>query len=101
MSCYANAPEDRNGYILTLEAITMDIIEMARELGKEIQKDARYLRLVAAREANDADQNLQELIEKFNLSNNLREKSFALKEHPVINISKDVASLFEYYGKLL
>lgn len=45
----------------------MDIIEMARELGKEIQKDPRYLRLVAAREANDADQNLQELIENFNL----------------------------------
>ncbi|MGN0664007.1 MAG: YlbF family regulator [Negativibacillus sp.] len=45
----------------------MDIITMARELGKEIQKDARYLRLVAAREANDADQGLQELIEKFNL----------------------------------
>lgn len=43
----------------------------------------------------------QALIEKFNLSNNLWEKSFALKEHPVINISKDVASLFEYYGKLL
>lgn len=45
----------------------MDIITMARELGKEIQKDQRYLRLVAARETNDADQNLQELIEKFNL----------------------------------
>ena len=45
----------------------MDIIAMARELGKEIQKDPRYLRLVTAREANDADQTLQELIEKFNL----------------------------------
>ncbi len=44
----------------------MDIIAMARELGKEIQKDARYLRLVAAREKNDADQSLQELIENFN-----------------------------------
>ncbi len=45
----------------------MDIIALARELGKEIQKDDRYLRLVAARTANDADQDLQELIEKFNL----------------------------------
>ncbi len=45
----------------------MDMIAMARELGKEIQKDERYLRLVAARTANDADQELQELIEKFNL----------------------------------
>ena len=45
----------------------MDIIAMARELGKEIQKDERYQRYVAAREANDNDQTLQDLIEKFNL----------------------------------
>ncbi len=45
----------------------MDIIEMARQLGKEIQKDARYLRLDAAKKANDEDQTLQELIEKFNM----------------------------------
>jgi len=44
----------------------MDMIAMARELGKEIQKDPRYLRLVAAREKNDADQGLQVLIENFN-----------------------------------
>ena len=44
----------------------MDMITMARELGKEIQKDPRYLRLVAAREKNDADQDLQVLIENFN-----------------------------------
>ena len=45
----------------------MDIIAMARELGKEIQKDSRYLRLEAAKRANDEDQDLQVAIEKFNL----------------------------------
>lgn len=45
----------------------MDIIEMARALGKEIQKDARFLRIEAAKKANDEDQSLQETIEKFNL----------------------------------
>lgn len=45
----------------------MDIITMARELGKAIQQDARYERIEAAKRANDADEALQELIVKFNL----------------------------------
>lgn len=44
----------------------MDIIEMARQLGKEIQQDPRYIRLMSARQANDEDQGLQKLIEDFN-----------------------------------
>jgi len=46
--------------------MTMDIIEMARQLGKEIQQDPRYIRLMTARQANDEDQGLQKLIEDFN-----------------------------------
>lgn len=45
----------------------MDIITMARELGKEIQKDERYLQMQIARQHNDEDAVLQELIGKFNL----------------------------------
>ena len=45
----------------------MDIIAMARELGKAIQQDERYKRIDAAKKANDADQALQDLIVKFNL----------------------------------
>lgn len=45
----------------------MDIIAMARELGKAIQKDERYKRIDAAKKANDADQALQDLIVKFNM----------------------------------
>lgn len=45
----------------------MDIIEMARELGKEIQKDPRYLALQIARQNSDADEKLQSLIGEFNL----------------------------------
>lgn len=44
----------------------MDIIEMARQLGKEIQQDPRYVRLMTARQANDEDMGLQKLIEDFN-----------------------------------
>ena len=45
----------------------MDIIAMARELGKAIQQDERYKRIDAAKKANDTDQALQDLIVKFNM----------------------------------
>ena len=45
----------------------MDIIALARELGKEIQKDERYLALQVARQNSDEDQELQNLIGEFNL----------------------------------
>ena len=42
----------------------MDIIAMARELGKAIQQDERYKRIDAAKTANDKDEELQQLIVK-------------------------------------
>ena len=45
----------------------MDIIEMTRALGKAIQQDERYIRLSLARDNNDNDEKLQEMIAKFNL----------------------------------
>lgn len=45
----------------------MDIIEMTRELGKAIQQDERYKAYMAAKEANDKDEELQKLIGDFNL----------------------------------
>ena len=45
----------------------MTVIEAARELDKAIQADDRYLKLVAAKEANDKDDALNALIGKLNL----------------------------------
>jgi len=45
----------------------MDIITMARELGKAIQQDERYINLGIARTNNDNDEHLQEMIGEFNL----------------------------------
>ena len=45
----------------------MDIIEMTRALGKAIQQDERYIRLSLARDNNDNDEKLQEMIGRFNL----------------------------------
>ncbi len=45
----------------------MDVITMARELGKEMQKDDRYIAYQNAQDLADKDENLQDLIGKFNL----------------------------------
>ena len=44
-----------------------DLMEMAKALGKELQKDERYLKFRAAAEVNDGDEALQQLIGEFNL----------------------------------
>ena len=45
----------------------MNVIELTRELGKAIQADERYQKLMAAKEANDKDADLNALIGKLNL----------------------------------
>lgn len=45
----------------------MDIIEMARELGKAIQKEDSYIKLQIAKQQSDEDKELQEMIGAFNL----------------------------------
>ncbi len=45
----------------------MDIIEMARALGKAIQEDERYIRYQLAVQESEANEELQGLIGEFNL----------------------------------
>ncbi len=45
----------------------MDMIQMARELGKALQQDQAYLNMQLARQASDEDESLQEMIGEFNL----------------------------------
>lgn len=45
----------------------MDIIELTRELGRALQSDERYIAMMAARQASDEDESLQEAIGEFNL----------------------------------
>lgn len=44
-----------------------DVIALARQLGAALQADERYIALKAAKEVNDNDENLQELIGQFNM----------------------------------
>lgn len=45
----------------------MDVIKATRELGRAIQNDERYKGYLEAKEANDKDEGLQQLIGEFNL----------------------------------
>ena len=45
----------------------MDVIELARQLGKAIQEDERYIAYAEASRKNDEDEGLQQLIGEFNL----------------------------------
>lgn len=45
----------------------MDIIELARELGKKIQEDDRFIAMHVASQQCDADEALQNMIGEFNL----------------------------------
>lgn len=52
---------------IKLKESIMDAIKMARELGKAIQQDEKYLKYIEAKKANEADAALNELIGKLNL----------------------------------
>ena len=47
--------------------LKMDVIKEARNLGKAIQSDPRFLRYAKARLANDDNSELQDAIGNFNL----------------------------------
>lgn len=51
----------------------MDIIALAREIGKEIQKDERFLRAHVAMQAANEDEQLQGLIGQYNIKRDLLE----------------------------
>jgi cell fate (sporulation/competence/biofilm development) regulator YlbF (YheA/YmcA/DUF963 family) len=59
----------------------MDIIEMARNIGREIQKDSRYADMQEAIKKTDADAALQDLIGKFNLKRMTIEEEAKKQEH--------------------
>ncbi len=76
----------------------MDVIAIARQLGKALQEEEAYKKMIAAAAANDANAELQEDIEKFNLLrlqlNEEISKQDAEKEK-VDNLQKELSELYE------
>lgn len=71
----------------------MDVIKLARELGVALQQDDEYKAYLRAKEANDNDEQLQQLIEQFNLL-------AASAEYESHKDESDQAKLDEYNEKL-
>lgn len=79
----------------------MDVIQQARELGKAIQQDERYLDYLEAKRANDQDADLQELIGKLNLTQ-LSYQAESEKEEPDSEKMKEYDAQFqEIYSKIM
>ena len=79
----------------------MDLIKMTRELGKAIQASDEYKNLMEAKNKNDSDENLQNLIQEFNL---IRVKLSAMvqDENPdEEKIKKTDAELKDCYTKVM
>ncbi len=79
----------------------MDIVQMAREMGKELQKSTEYVELQQAMDANDNDVQLQELIGAFNMHrmnlNNEMQKTDA-DENKINELN---AKVQEIYGAVM
>ena len=76
----------------------MDIIEITRELGRAIQQDECYSRYLLAKDANDKDEELQNLIGEFNLKriainseNSKADKDQARLEH----LNEELTQVYE------
>ena len=79
----------------------MDVISLARQLGKAIQQDESYIKMMHCAQVNDEDQELQDLIGQFNLKrvdlNNEINKSD--KDQSRIDALNE--EVRELYGKLM
>ncbi len=80
----------------------MDAIKAARELGKAIQADPRYIDYVNAKEANDKDEELQNLIGEFNLKRqSIQYEMNKGDEKDADKIAKLNTEMQECYGKVM
>jgi len=84
-----------------VEEQKMDVISLARQLGKAIQQDESYIKMMHCAQVNDEDQELQDLIGQFNLKrvdlNNEINKSD--KDQSRIDALNE--EVRELYGKLM
>jgi len=79
----------------------MSVIEMARELGKLIQQDERYAEYYRAKAANDADEELQQMIQEFNLKRMQLNSEMSKNDKDGALLSRLDDEIKELYGKIM
>ncbi len=79
----------------------MDVIKTARELGKAIQADERFIRYAKARLANDNDTDLQNAIGNFNIKRMELEKAAGEENKDEAAIKVLNEELRKIYGEVM
>lgn len=81
----------------------MSIIDMTKALARALQQDERYLAFIAARDKNDADAELQDLIGQFNvkridLNTEISKEENEVNQERVNALNQDIRDL---YGEIM
>ena len=79
----------------------MDIIALARELGKAIQQEESYIKLHEVQDKADADTELQSLIGEFNLRRMSINNEASKKERDQDKLSQLNTEMREVYSKIM
>lgn len=79
----------------------MDAIKQARELGKAIQQDARFIRYAKARLANDGNAELQDAIGSFNLTRMELDREVGTENKNDERVKELNEKLREIYGNIM
>ena len=78
----------------------MDVIQIARQLGKAIQQDQRYINLTLAQQTNEDDTPLQGMIEKFNAIREALNSETKRTDRESAKIEEMNAALSELYAQI-
>lgn len=79
----------------------MDLIKMARELGKAIQESEEYKVLEQAKALNDKDRELQEMIQSFNMTRVQISTAMQTEEPDEAKIKEYNEELKDKYTKIM
>lgn len=79
----------------------MDIIEMTRKLGVEIQKQEVFKTYIKAKSANDADKQLQDDIGQFNLIRMSLDQALSAEEQNGEKVKELNGQLKDIYTKIM
>ena len=79
----------------------MDVIELTRQLGAAIQQDERYLKFAAAREENEKDPELLDLMGQIQLIQMNYQREAASENPDSEKMSKYELEFNEAYGKFM
>lgn len=79
----------------------MDVIAIARDLGKAVQQDERYIKMMAQQQANDEDTVLQQLIGEFNLKRVALNTEINKADKDQEKVNAINSEIKEIYGKIM